>query len=112
MAKIELGTKRICVACGARFYDLGKSPAACPKCGTEQPIEQLKPRRGGGGNVVEEKRVKKPVPSSAEDADVEVESIEETEEEDVLEDASDLEDDADAIGPEIEVETETDENER
>jgi uncharacterized protein (TIGR02300 family) len=113
MAKPELGTKRICVACGTRFYDLGKSPAVCPKCGTEQPIDQIKPRRGGGGNVVEEKRVKKPVPApGAEDTDVEVESVEETDDEDVLEDASDLEDDADAIGPEIEVETETDENER
>jgi len=36
----RLGTKRVCVACSARFYDLTKTPAVCPKCGTEQPIEQ------------------------------------------------------------------------
>ena len=30
IAKPELGTKRVCVACGARFYDLTKVPAACP----------------------------------------------------------------------------------
>lgn len=110
MAKPELGTKRVCVACGTRFYDLAKVPAACPKCGTEQPVEQPRPRRSGG-NVAEEKRVKKPVPV-AEDADVEVEGVEEAEEEDVIEDASDLEDDADAIGPDIEVEPDGNEDER
>jgi uncharacterized protein (TIGR02300 family) len=110
MAKPELGTKRVCVACGARFYDLTKSPAVCPKCGTEQPVELPRPRRSGG-NVVEDKRPKKPVPAP-EDADVEVESVEDVEEEDVIEDASDLEDDADAIGPEIEVEPDTGEDER
>ena len=58
MAKPELGIKRVCVACSTRFYDLTKSPAICPKCGTEQPIEQPRPRRTGG-NVVEDKRPKK-----------------------------------------------------
>jgi uncharacterized protein (TIGR02300 family) len=112
MAKPELGTKRVCVACSTRFYDLGKSPAVCPKCGTEQPIEQPRPRRTGG-NVVEEKRPKKPVPAPGlEDADIEVEGVEEEGEEDVLEDTADLEDDADAIGPDIEVEPDTDEAER
>ena len=82
----------------------------CPKCGTEQPVEQPRPRRTGG-NVVEDKRPKKPVPAP-EEADVEVEGVEDVEEEDVIEDASDLEDDADAIGPEIEVEPDTGEDER
>ena len=35
MAKAEWGTKRRCLSCGAAFYDLGKSPILCPKCGTE-----------------------------------------------------------------------------
>jgi uncharacterized protein (TIGR02300 family) len=109
MAKPELGTKRICVSCSTRFYDLGKAPAVCPKCGTEQPIDQPRPRRTGG-NVVEDKRPKKPVPV-AEDADVEVEGVEAETEEDVLEDTSDLEDEAE-IGADIEVETDTDEVER
>jgi uncharacterized protein (TIGR02300 family) len=112
MAKPELGTKRVCVACGARFYDLTKAPAVCPKCGTEQPIEQPRPRRAGG-NVVEDKRPKKaPVAPGIEDVDVEVEGVEDVEEEDVLEDTGDLEDDADAIGPEIEVESDSDETDR
>jgi uncharacterized protein (TIGR02300 family) len=32
VAKPELGTKRLCGNCGAKFYDLGKSPIVCPKC--------------------------------------------------------------------------------
>jgi uncharacterized protein (TIGR02300 family) len=111
MANVELGTKRVCVACGTRFYDLGKMPPACPKCGTEQPIEQPRPRRTGG-NVVEEKRVKKPVPvGGPEDSDIEIEAPEEIEE-DVLEDTAELEDDADTLGGEIEVEPESDEGDR
>lgn len=110
MVKPELGTKRVCVACGARFYDLSKTPPVCPKCGTEQPIEQPRPRRTGG-NVVEEKRVKKPVPAGVEDSDLEIETPEEAEE-DVLEDASELEDDAETLGGDIEVEPESDEGER
>ena len=34
VAKPELGTKRQCQSCGAKFYDLNKSPIVCPKCGT------------------------------------------------------------------------------
>ena len=34
MAKPELGTKRQCGSCGAKFYDLGKDPIICPKCET------------------------------------------------------------------------------
>ncbi|WP_040920890.1 TIGR02300 family protein [Saccharibacter floricola] len=37
MAKPELGLKRTCVDCNARFYDLNRVPAVCPKCGTTQP---------------------------------------------------------------------------
>lgn len=33
MAKPELGTKRVCQSCGAKFYDLSKDPITCPKCG-------------------------------------------------------------------------------
>lgn len=110
MAKPELGTKRVCVSCGARFYDMMKPRAVCPKCGAEQPVEQPKSRRTVG-NVVEEKRPKKAVVSDDADGEVEVEAAED-EGEEALEDASDLEDDADAIPDEIEVEPEADEAER
>jgi len=34
VANPELGTKRLCASCGAKFYDLNKEPIRCPKCGT------------------------------------------------------------------------------
>jgi len=34
VAKPELGTKRLCGNCGAKFYDLSKDPIICPKCHT------------------------------------------------------------------------------
>lgn len=30
----DLGTKRLCQGCGAKFYDLQRTPIVCPKCGT------------------------------------------------------------------------------
>jgi len=38
VAKAELGTKRLCANCGAKFYDLNKVPIHCPKCGTVHEI--------------------------------------------------------------------------
>ncbi|WP_068085151.1 TIGR02300 family protein [Polycladidibacter stylochi] len=33
MARPELGTKRTCAGCGAKYYDLDRDPIICPKCG-------------------------------------------------------------------------------
>lgn len=44
VAKPELGTKRLCASCGAKFYDLNKDPVTCPKCGTVFEVAALAPR--------------------------------------------------------------------
>ena len=41
MAKPELGTKRLCGNCAAKFYDLGKDPIVCPKCHTVLQLAAL-----------------------------------------------------------------------
>ena len=46
MAKPELGTKRLCASCGAKFYDLNKDPIICPKCGTVYEVAVVAPRGG------------------------------------------------------------------
>ena len=33
LANPELGAKQICPNCQSKFYDLGRRPAVCPKCG-------------------------------------------------------------------------------
>ena len=46
MANPELGTKQICPQCQAKFYDLNRRPAHCPKCGSEfDPDEAVRSRR-------------------------------------------------------------------
>ena len=44
MAKPELGTKRLCANCGAKFYDLNKDPIVCPKCHTAMELTTVSPR--------------------------------------------------------------------
>lgn len=34
----KLGTKRLCQECSAKFYDLGRQPIICPKCGIEHVV--------------------------------------------------------------------------
>jgi uncharacterized protein (TIGR02300 family) len=106
MAKPELGLKRSCVACGTRFYDLARAPAVCPKCGTEQPAEQPRLRRAAATPIPDEKLKKRAAAAEAEGEDLEVEDVEGDE---AIEDAEELEDEADAIDDAIEVETERDE---
>ena len=55
MANPELGTKQICPNCQAKFYDLGKRPAHCPKCATEfDPDEAVRNRRVRARTIVPE----------------------------------------------------------
>lgn len=44
MAKSELGTKRLCGNCGAKFYDLSKDPIVCPKCHTVMEVAAVNAR--------------------------------------------------------------------
>lgn len=105
MAKPELGLKRTCVACGAKFYDLMRAPAVCPKCATEQPAEQPRLRRMVP-SPLDERPKKAPGTAEAETDDIEAGDIEGDE---AIEDAEELEDDAEDIGEDIEVGTDRDE---
>ena len=42
MAKPELGMKRLCLSCGAKFYDLNRDPILCPKCGAQFQVQMLR----------------------------------------------------------------------
>jgi uncharacterized protein (TIGR02300 family) len=46
VAKPDLGTKRLCSNCSAKFYDLNKDPIICPKCATVMELASVvAPRR-------------------------------------------------------------------
>jgi len=60
MSKPARGTKRVCPSCGARFYDLSRTPITCPVC---QAVYQVMPppsRRGERGQPVEVRKVAEP----------------------------------------------------
>jgi uncharacterized protein (TIGR02300 family) len=109
LAKPEWGTKRICPSCGTRYYDLLREQVICPKCGTPyDPEAFLKARRSRPVAPVE--RELAPVGDEP-DADVELEAEDaetvedeeavplaagdEEEEEELIEDASELGEDED-----------------
>jgi uncharacterized protein (TIGR02300 family) len=104
MAKPELGLKRVCVACGTKFYDMMRAPAICPKCGTEQPAEQPKLKRAPA--PPDDRLKKRAVPAEAEGDEVEVDAEEGDE---AIEDAEELEDADETLGEDIEVETDREE---
>ena len=82
MAKLEWGKKRICPACGLKYYDFNKSPITCPTCKVEfDPDLYLKSRKGkslssklGAENKVDTSDVE----------DIEVETPEEANDDDVI----------------------------
>jgi len=58
LALPELGAKQICPTCSTKFYDLGRRPASCPKCGAQfDPEEALRSRRVRARAVVPDEEV-------------------------------------------------------
>lgn len=76
MSKPELGTKRDCPSCGAKFYDLNKSPAVCPKCKHEfVPDAGVKARRARPVEKPKDKVAPRASIVSDEDADVSLDEL-------------------------------------
>ena len=104
MAKPEWGIKRICQSCGTRFYDLRRSPIQCPKCGTvfdpDVLVKARRPRPAPPPPVVVAE-VPAAEPALVEEGAVAGE-IAEGEEEEVIEDASELGEDEDDVAEVIE----------
>lgn len=97
MGKVDLGMKLTCESCGARFYDLSKTPAICPKCGAKNARPQVFRSRRPSEERAEKKALAAVVaPEKKLEEDVDVEAGDDDEAEDVIEDTSDLgEDDSD-----------------
>ena len=108
MAKSSIGDKHVCPDCESKFFDLGKKPPTCPKCGAVIDVAKVK-AKPKAKPVPEPVPVPAPVkkaPESDEDEvdpdldlveDIDddlVEDVEDDDEEDkgLMEDASDLSD--------------------
>ena len=105
MAKPDWGKKLTCPSCGARFYNLNKDPATCPKCEATVEIQPvLKPRR----TPAEAPKPKKVVEKVSDDDDDDVDDLlgdddddleidDDDDDDDLIEDTSDLDDDDDDV---------------
>ncbi len=104
MVKTKWGAKRACLGCGERFYDLNHNPATCPKCGLEfNPAATQKSSRSRGTAPVEV--AEKAPPASAEvetvankvdgEADEKTTSDDKSDDEELIEDVSELGEDED-----------------
>ena len=100
VSKGKLGIKRICGSCSAKFYDLGKTPIICPKCGTPYEEAAAPAKPSAPVAPVKEEPVAKEVALETDEAveadDVEVAadddttvSLEDTIEDDLSEDEED-----------------------
>ncbi len=95
-----IGSKRVCVSCATRFYDLARTPPVCPKCGVEQPPDVPRPPPVRRSPATRHRMMKGPAPAvreADEDAapvlDPDDEEVEVDEDAEVVED--DVEDDVD-----------------
>jgi uncharacterized protein (TIGR02300 family) len=82
MSKPARGTKRVCPSCGARFYDLNRTPIVCPVC---QSIYQVTPppppsRRWGRAQPAEARKVEEQEADAPVLEGPEIVSLEEAEE--------------------------------
>jgi uncharacterized protein (TIGR02300 family) len=107
LANPELGAKQICPNCQSKFYDLGRRPAHCPKCGEDfDPEEALRSRRvrarSGPADYedAEEKEVK-PAPEESDGFEDEVDDTPEIDDAAAAEPIETDDDDADpdAVAP-------------
>ena len=82
LVKADLGLKRVCPNCSARFYDLQKRPIDCPKCHfTFEPEALYKQRRPRQPEPV----AAQPVPADTDDEETESEDEESEDAEEIVE---------------------------
>lgn len=93
MAKPEWGEKRICLDCGAKFYDMLRSPIVCPSCETEfVPVATGRSSRAKAAVPAPKPQPKKPVVA---DEDALLVTDDDDDDDDIPEDLALLDDDDD-----------------
>ncbi len=109
VSKPDWGKKRTCPNCGARFYDMKRQPATCPKCSHVFEVDiPVKPKRAAAPPPPPEPVKPKPSEEEAEaleDKDaIEIVGLDDDDDKDIepaenddslIEDASDLGEDDD-----------------
>jgi uncharacterized protein (TIGR02300 family) len=117
VANPEWGTKRVCQSCGTKFYDLLREPIVCPKCRTEFDPEAFLKTRRSRSTIPAEKEASPAAASTPgveglevseaevlddEDEAVPADDAGDEEDDDMIEDASELGEDEDDMAEVIE----------
>ncbi len=80
MSKPAKGVKRVCASCGARFYDLSRTPIICPVCQAVYHVPPPPTRRGERAAPVEIREKIEPVLKAEVVEEAETISLEDAEE--------------------------------
>ena len=100
-AQIDLGHKRTCPHCGAKYYDFYQEELECPQCGKSiEAVNITKPKRGRKAGIT----VASPTKNTKENDELK-ELIEDTEESETQTE------DADNLAEDISIDIPTDKNE-
>lgn len=123
MAKPELGTKRECPECAVKYYDLGRRPCVCPKCGASFEPDVPPPSRAPKPEEPKVEEKKEAVKTSDEPETVSLDELgaEEQDGEDSIDDVDEAaladidipdedDDDDDAETSDVFLETDDDDN--
>ncbi|MCB9931592.1 MAG: FYDLN acid domain-containing protein [Alphaproteobacteria bacterium] len=95
-AQAKRGTKRTCVACGERFYDLARDPIVCPACGNVHGPEAFV-RHRPLAEVVAAPVAAAAAKPEAEDDDLDLDEVGLDDDDTLIDDGDDLDDDDDGI---------------
>ncbi|HEY8595267.1 MAG TPA: TIGR02300 family protein [Devosiaceae bacterium] len=112
VASFDRGTKRQCLYCGTKFYDLNRDPILCPHCGKPFQVTAERVAHRHEEKVAEVEEVE--VEAAADEAGAEIVSLEEADAEEAggdddipeVDDVEEVED----IGDDDDVFLETDED--
>jgi uncharacterized protein (TIGR02300 family) len=80
MSKPARGSKRVCPSCGARFYDLNRTPITCPLCQAVYQLPTTPSRRSERAQAAEARKAEEEAKARPVPEPVEVISLEEAEE--------------------------------
>ena len=80
MSKPARGSKRVCPSCGARFYDLNRTPIVCPVCQAVYQVTPPSSRRSERAPPPEVRKIVEPEVEAAVLAGPEIISLEEVDE--------------------------------
>lgn len=110
MAKPKWGAKRVCPSCSVRFYDLGRLPIVCPACESAFEADAfVRARRSKSSTPAEPPAPKKELAPAVAEKDesesdaaedfpnVDVEVGDDDDDENPIEDASELSEDEDDV---------------